>query len=463
MERTHGLVLVLALALGASDATAVDRCSARVNPKTGAVEVGAAGLRGTVTWSGSPDGRGVAFVDADRCVAEGRARRCHLGAPGTLAAITPPAECRVCVHDDGATPCCAFLKGCTPGPRLRDASFAAGDPRICQGIGAADPSCGPVGVWERTDGLVRLGYVTQPDLLVLGADGSADLTARGPGGALRCSKGLYSKGTGSEIVLDGDTFAARVLRFRLPDGDTMLLTTAAGTELAFTRHEAIPADLRCGELRIVGRVDGVPIPDGTGLGFDGGLLRYTGLDGLEVAVDPTTGAVGVPQDLPGRVLTAEGATLWMQDDARTTLTRVAPDGAVLDTVAMPGTPALIAGGAAADPSGGSLFVATTTSTGNAHPLLTIRTAAEPDTVVVAADAEQDFGGLAFDGTKLWAITRDRHIVRLDPAGGRVVETFAPLPGRMAVSALAMVNGDLVALGMDLDTDPRAGVILRLQP
>jgi translation initiation factor IF-1 len=45
----------------------------------------------------------------------------------------------------------------------------------------------------------------------------------------------------------------------------------------------------------------------------------------------------------------------------------------------------------------------------------------------------------------------------------VVETFAPLPGRMAVSALAMVNGDLVALGMDLDTDPRAGVILRLQP
>ena len=466
MTRTPGWLLGigLAMALSASGASAIDRCSARVNAKTGAVEVGASGLVGSVGWSGSPAQRPVAFANAGECIVDGRARRCRLGGADTLAAITPPAECRVCVHDDGDAPCCAFLKGCTPGPRLRDASFAAGDPRICQGIAGADPACGPVGIWERVDGLVRLGYVSLPDLLVLDPDGTAIMNSRASGGGLECNRAVHTKGGGSEIILDPEHAGTRVLRFRLPDADTLVLGDGGGLEATFARRDAAPGDLSCGSFEVVSRVDGLPMQEGLGgLGFDGTLLWYSDRFEQEVAVNPTTGAVSAPIDLPGIVLSAEGQTLWMRDDARTSMSRLATNGAVLDAVAMPA--ALLAIGAAPDPARGRLFVSTTSQTGDAHPLLAMQTNAEPDTVIAQPDGGQDYLGITFDGESLWGITFGSAIVRIDPATGEILETFANIPGLPSVRALASAgNGDLFALGIDFSPDQGpTSTVVRVRP
>jgi len=118
---TPALLLTLALPTASF---AVDKCQAKVNTKTGALEVSAAHVGANPRWGGDAGAVNVAFADVGTCFAGGKLSKCHLGAPGTLAERTPPEGCIVYVND-GGTPCAALIKGCTPGARMRNASFTA--------------------------------------------------------------------------------------------------------------------------------------------------------------------------------------------------------------------------------------------------------------------------------------------------------------------------------------------------
>lgn len=56
------------------------------------------------------------FFDAGTCIVGTTATKCHLGAPGSPAEITPPELCTLFLKDAGPE-CSVHLKGCTPGIR----------------------------------------------------------------------------------------------------------------------------------------------------------------------------------------------------------------------------------------------------------------------------------------------------------------------------------------------------------
>lgn len=124
MRRAACLVIVTVLALAPALSSAVDKCHVKVNPKTGALEVSATRVGANPKWGSDPGAVHVAFADTGTCFSRGALSKCHLGTPGTLAERTPPEGCIVYVND-GGTPCAALIKGCTPGARMRDASFTA--------------------------------------------------------------------------------------------------------------------------------------------------------------------------------------------------------------------------------------------------------------------------------------------------------------------------------------------------
>ncbi len=455
------------LALAPHTARAMDRCTARVNPKSGAVEVNALGVGGSPTWSGSPAEAGVGFADASTCIAGARARRCHLGATGSLAAITPPVECRVCVHDGGATPCCAVLRGCTPGPRLRDASFVADDPRVCQGLGAADPACAPIGIWQQPSAPGEPRGLGSIELLELDGDGRAAVASHDDNGAVRCSRALFTKGAGDQIALDLGGRGASLFRFRRPDADTLDLSDAAATALHFVRRDAVPDDLLCRDVDSIARIDGLPRPSlFTGIAFDGTSFWYTQDDGTTVPIDEASGTAGAPIGLPGVVQAADGTTLWMtgtNDANRGEIERVRRDATVVDVVTVPGGNDAIVSGVAVDAAGHRLLLATAADGGRVHPLLSVDADAEPDVFLASVDVRQELRSLVFDGRDVWAVQDDGRLFRIDPSSGTIRETYLLPGGSVRWQAITLVRGDLTVLGTDFGGGATTGVILRIRP
>lgn len=132
--------MLAVLSLYAADARAVGRCKVSVKAQTGAIEVSASNVGTNPHWGSSPSNVHAAFYDGATCFnsSSHSLSKCHLGAPGTLAAATPPEGCAVYISDDSGVQCNALLKGCTPGMRPRDASFT--DPNDPRGIGFANAS-----------------------------------------------------------------------------------------------------------------------------------------------------------------------------------------------------------------------------------------------------------------------------------------------------------------------------------
>jgi hypothetical protein len=133
--RCAPLAFALVVFLAPTSASAVKSCRTKIVSRTGAVFVVAGGVGADVRWGSfsgfNPATQGVPFFDQATCCAGGSCSKCHLGAPGTLAERTPPATCQLCLTElVGGTECCSILKSCSPGIRLRDASFAANDPRF---------------------------------------------------------------------------------------------------------------------------------------------------------------------------------------------------------------------------------------------------------------------------------------------------------------------------------------------
>jgi hypothetical protein len=129
VERRRILVVlaVLGVALGlARPAAAITACKAKISSaasSSGEIQVTAKGQGGAILW-------GIAAGKENTpCAAARKGNLCPLGASGTLAAETAPATCHLFLKDGGGS-CAVRVKGCSPGVRIRDASFAADDPRV---------------------------------------------------------------------------------------------------------------------------------------------------------------------------------------------------------------------------------------------------------------------------------------------------------------------------------------------
>jgi hypothetical protein len=121
------------------------QCKAKVNPKTGAVEISASNVTGTPTWGPTASSTPFGFYNTVACHNAGTQRltNCTLAEPGTNAARTPPAGCAVYVGDSSGDPACvAFLKrACTVLSGGTDGVVAIDQERAT--IGGVTPSDAP--------------------------------------------------------------------------------------------------------------------------------------------------------------------------------------------------------------------------------------------------------------------------------------------------------------------------------
>lgn len=125
---TVGAVLLLT---ATPPSRAAEKCKIKIL-KTGEIQVSAKAVDANPRWGTTPSDLNTSFFNEGTCydAAKLKLNKCNLGDPATLAGITPPFNCQICIGDDGPNDCCIFSKGCSPGMRMRDASFAVGDPRI---------------------------------------------------------------------------------------------------------------------------------------------------------------------------------------------------------------------------------------------------------------------------------------------------------------------------------------------
>ena len=187
-----GALALPALLAAAAPASALDACKARIEPATGLIQVSAAKVSGTLTWSGSAGAAGRPFFDPT-CVKNGKAVKCLLAAPSTLAARTPPSECTLQLAD-GASSCTPWVQGCVPGSRA-----------------ALDLAASIVGTWTLHQG----GTIT------FGADGTFSTS--------ELTTGTY-RVVGESVLLDIDSIPGELNQVL-----TYLGTTAEG-QLVFAQE-----------------------------------------------------------------------------------------------------------------------------------------------------------------------------------------------------------------------------------
>ena len=115
--RTTSLVLAACvLLLTASHASAIVKCKVKVDKKTGVINVDATEVGGPLTWGPASGQETNVFVNDATCNVGGKAKRCNLAAPATLAAKTAPPGCTIYLAD-GVAPCSAWIPYCSPGAR----------------------------------------------------------------------------------------------------------------------------------------------------------------------------------------------------------------------------------------------------------------------------------------------------------------------------------------------------------
>lgn len=110
-----GVAAAIGVLAARDSQAAVTGCKAKVDGKTGAIEVSGSGITGTPAWGPSADSTPFAFYDVGSCQTGDTLKECTLADPASNAARTAPAGCAVYVGDtSGDPPCVAFIKkGCT--------------------------------------------------------------------------------------------------------------------------------------------------------------------------------------------------------------------------------------------------------------------------------------------------------------------------------------------------------------
>jgi hypothetical protein len=120
-HRTLGRVaLAVALATAgtmgvASAASALGGCEVS-RKRDGTLRISAKKVSGTLRFGTSPEVIEGRFVNEDRCIDGGKARKCVVAEKGTVERTTPPPLCQYFLEDDEDS-CTAKLSGCTPAMR----------------------------------------------------------------------------------------------------------------------------------------------------------------------------------------------------------------------------------------------------------------------------------------------------------------------------------------------------------
>ncbi|HXC51502.1 MAG TPA: hypothetical protein VN634_11495 [Candidatus Limnocylindrales bacterium] len=141
----------------ATTAQAIDHCKVKVDKKTGVILVDASGVTPPLLWGSAAGQETNALFNAGTCVADGKAKKCQLADPLTLASKTPPAGCTLYL-DDGAAPCTAWIAGCTPSPRSGTGALVKDSAGAL--IGYSADSSGMYAVREESGDTVRLAMLT---------------------------------------------------------------------------------------------------------------------------------------------------------------------------------------------------------------------------------------------------------------------------------------------------------------
>jgi hypothetical protein len=76
------MVLATAAASFSTPVHAIEKCSAKIDVRTGAVQVTASKVAGDLRWGPSRGTESTPFANAGLCLTGDKAKKCELGAPG---------------------------------------------------------------------------------------------------------------------------------------------------------------------------------------------------------------------------------------------------------------------------------------------------------------------------------------------------------------------------------------------
>ncbi len=110
------IVSAFVLLMTASHAAAIEKCKVKVDKRTGVINVDATDVGGPLTWGAASGSETNVFFNDATCNVGGKAKKCQLANPTTLAAKTAPSGCTIYLTDTVA-PCSAWISGCSPGVR----------------------------------------------------------------------------------------------------------------------------------------------------------------------------------------------------------------------------------------------------------------------------------------------------------------------------------------------------------
>jgi len=151
--RPTALLIVMALFAAATPARAIDHCKVKVDKHTGLILVDASPVGGPLLWGPTSGSETTPFFNDATCNVGGKAKKCQLANPTTLAAKTAPPGCTMYLTD-GVTPCSAWIPGCSPGARSGAGALVKDTTGVL--IGTALDSAGQGALRKESGSTIRL-------------------------------------------------------------------------------------------------------------------------------------------------------------------------------------------------------------------------------------------------------------------------------------------------------------------
>jgi hypothetical protein len=353
---------------------------------------------------------------------------------------------------------CLLVAGC-PG------NNNAANPNANSDDSTSAPALHPA-TWQRVSGNIFAQPQYELTHMVLNDDSTVDLYYRHPDlGFVVRYWGLFEQGsTTLTVAAAGDLMSVpEMLAYKLPDPNTLELTSVYGDGSVFTRA-ALPTDVQCPELTALNTFPGVPEPHvGTGLAYDGLNLLYGNADYLVQAVtldghpaytaEPTRFQVHAYQD-GGLWLTSGGPGGTDEVQRRDTGDVLFDSVNTTDLGASTRVRSI-----AYDAGSHVLWLHGPANDVDGYRLLRVDSDSEPDVLLAAEQLDISVEAMTFGGGSLWLlIDYGRHIVQFDPATLTPERSYVA-PRSAAWDGLAWIDGSLFLIG----TSAGEGVLIQTQP
>ncbi|HVO29634.1 MAG TPA: hypothetical protein VMV18_02820 [bacterium] len=320
------------------------------------------------------------------------------------------------------------------------------------------------GSWQFTGGTFLPGHAAEIGTLTyldVTRSGDATLYARTPfTGILGCAGFLVAVVNESTLtaqipplVSEGNsgTFFFTWVR----NGSELTLTDSDGNSARFQKVDAVPAAAQCGAVTTTTLTFSLPPDTGGGIGSDGTKLYWTdSTDTQWVTFDPatlSTSAIAIPITAQyGLIRAVQGPKDFWNDcrcGANEVIQRMGTSGTAVDTIDTSAPPInmeiIIEAGTF---HASHLWLAGDFYNGSVRlgpKLLKIDSEAEPDTLTASFDPDVPLQGIAFAGTRLFAVAPflGYDLVELDPSIGTAIATWK-LPAGHYYGALAVVGNTL---------------------